>query len=141
MADARFYTSAGPITAAQLADLTGVSLEGSASLDTYYDDVATLTTASGNHVSFIDNKQYVGAFQGTRAGAVFLTRELVDQSPDGTVHLISSDPYLAYSKAATAFYPNIYAIFFLISKISMTWAKFIFDFRVIFRLLIFIKNN
>ena len=109
MADARFYTSAGPFTAAQLADLTGVCLEGPASPDTYFDDVAALTTADGNQVSFIDNKQYVGVFRGTRAGAVFLTRELVDQSPDGTVHLISGDPYLAYAKAATAFYPDIYA--------------------------------
>lgn len=109
MADARFYNSAGPFTAAQLADLTGVTLEERTSSDKYYDDVATLTSASGNQVSFIDNKQYLLEFRGTRAGAVFLTKELVVQSPENTVDLISDDPYLAYAKAATAFYPDIYA--------------------------------
>ena len=103
MADARFYTSAGPFTALQLSDLTGVSISGPASPDTYFDDVASLTSAARNHISFIDNKKYLGEFLSTQAGAVFLSRELVSQSPKGTLNLISSDPYLAYAKAATAF--------------------------------------
>ncbi len=109
MADPRFYTSAGRFTAVQLADLSGAQLGGPASPDTYFDDVAALTAAAGNHVSFIDNKQYVGDFRRTRAGAVFITSELIDQSPEGTIQLISEDPYLAYAKVATAFYPEIYA--------------------------------
>ena len=109
MPDARFYTSAGPFTALQLADLTGVSIVGHASPRKYYDDVASLTSAAGNHISFIDNKKYLGEFHSTQAGAVFLPRELISQSPKGTLNLISSDPYLAYAKAATAFYPDIYA--------------------------------
>jgi len=107
--DARFYTSAGPFTALQLADITGVSIAGPVSPDKYYDDVATLTSASGSHVSFIDNKRYVGEFRSTHAGAVFLAKGLEKQSPRGTLNLISSDPYLAYAKTATAFYPDIYA--------------------------------
>ena len=109
MADARFYTPAGRFTAAQLAELSGASLRRPTSPNTYFDDVAALTSAAFNHVSFIDNKRYVGDFRDTRAGAVFLTTELIDQSPEGTIHLISEDPYLAYAKVATAFYPDIYA--------------------------------
>ncbi len=108
MADARFYTSAGPFTALQLADLTGISIGGHPSSGTYYDDVASLASASENHISFIDNKKYLGEFQSTQAGAVFISSELVGHSPESTLNLISSDPYLAYAKAATAFYPDIY---------------------------------
>ena len=108
MADARFYTSAGPFTARQLADVTGVSIEGPESSKKLYDDVSSLSLASESQISFIDNKKYVSEFRVTQAGAVFLNREFVELSPKGVVHFITSDPYLAYAKAATAFYPDIY---------------------------------
>lgn len=105
MADPRFFKNTGPKTAADLAALTGAVLSN-LEPDTLLEDVAPLDAAQGTHLSFLDNRKYLGQFQKTQAGACFVTSDLASKAPEGVGLLITPQPYRAYALAAQAFYPQ-----------------------------------
>ncbi|MDD9899421.1 MAG: UDP-3-O-(3-hydroxymyristoyl)glucosamine N-acyltransferase [Alphaproteobacteria bacterium] len=105
MADPRFFTVAGPFTLGQLAELSGAELTDASVADKTVSDVAPLQDAEAAHVSFFDNRKYLGAFKSTQAGAVFCKPEFADAAPKGTACLVSNNPYKSYALAAQAFYP------------------------------------
>ena len=106
MADPRFFQVAGPFTLGQLADICGAELSAGADAGACFRDVAALEVASGDQVSFLDNRKYIGAFTTTAAGAVVVHPDLAERGPAGTPLLLSQDPYRAYAKVAQAFYPS-----------------------------------
>ena len=106
MADPRFYKLAGPITLKELSALTGALLSANADPNTSFEDVAPLSTAGPNDVSFLDNKKYIEDFQVSRAGACIVEEGVVKNAPEGMALLISTTPYRAYALAAQAFYPE-----------------------------------
>ena len=61
-------------------------------------NVASLHNSTPGDLSFFVNKHYYADLETTRASAVVLTAEDAPACP--TARLISSDPYLAYAKAA-----------------------------------------
>jgi UDP-3-O-[3-hydroxymyristoyl] glucosamine N-acyltransferase len=104
MADPRFFTVAGPFTAAELARRTGATLQGDGARE--FHDVAPLDAAEPRHLSFLDNCKYLDALRQTRAGACLIHPSLVAQAPKDTVLLVTPEPYRAYALAAQAFYPE-----------------------------------
>ncbi len=106
MADPRFFTRAGPFRIDELAKVIGASLQDPSRAEVMLEDVMPLTDAGTGHLSFIDNRKYVGAFRTTKATAVIASSELIDQAPDGAALLVAEDPYRAYALAAVAFYPT-----------------------------------
>jgi len=109
LADARFYKSAGPFSLTALLEISGADLVGTGSSDIDFSDIETLATAHSDHVSFIDNRQYVSDFEASGAGVIFIPEDLVDKAPESAICLKSDTPYLSYSKAASAFYPDIFS--------------------------------
>ncbi len=105
MADKRFFTVAGPFRLAQLAELAEAELGPRADPGALFNDVAPLDTATPADISFLDNRKYVSQFEGSRAGACIVAREVADRAPAGMMLLISAQPYRAYAKVAQAFYP------------------------------------
>ena len=105
MADPRFHLCAGPFTLAELATLT----EAEVGKDFYPDlrlvDVAPLDRAGAEHLSFLDNRKYVGAFVSSCAAACIVHPDLSARAPTGMALLLSKNPYKAYALAANAFYP------------------------------------
>lgn len=106
MADQRFFQVVGTFTAGELAELTGSELADAAQADTVLRDVAPLDLAGPDDISFLENRKYVSAFEGTKAGACIVKAEFLDKAPDGTLCLISKNPYMAYAQVAAAFYPD-----------------------------------
>jgi UDP-3-O-[3-hydroxymyristoyl] glucosamine N-acyltransferase len=105
MADPRFFERAGPFTLGQLAEMTGASLGDASAAPRVMHDVGALSDAGPEQLGFLDNKKYVSHFRATRAGACFVRPDMADQAPEGTVCLITKNPYRAYALAAQAFYP------------------------------------
>jgi UDP-3-O-[3-hydroxymyristoyl] glucosamine N-acyltransferase len=105
MADPRFFAKAGPFSLAELALRCGAELAVEANPDAVMLDVAPLDCAGASHISFLDNKKYVEAFTASQAGACLVHRSLTVKAPAGMALLISEDPYRAYAKVASAFYP------------------------------------
>ena len=112
MADTRFFKRAGPFTLGQLAGMTGCSLSNAALGQRVIVDVAPLSDAGIDQVSFLDNRKYLADFEGTKAGACFVRPELAGKAPLDMACLLSENPYLAYATAAQLFYPDEIATHF-----------------------------
>lgn len=106
MADARFFDLKGPFSIKEIAELTGSSIEGNGNVDAILKDVAPIDKADGEKLTFFDNRKYIDGFKVTNAAACFVKPEFADQAPKGVVCLVNKNPYMAYAKAANAFYPD-----------------------------------
>lgn len=105
MADSKFFENAGPFTLAELAEVAGADIRGG-DADASFDDVQALQDAKSSHVSFLDNKQYVGAFEASTAGACLVDPAYAERAPKGMALLLTAEPYRAYARVAQAFYPK-----------------------------------
>lgn len=70
----------------------------------------SLTEATQNEISFLENKKYVSDLKNTKAGAVFVTQENSADVPKTCVALICEEPYIALAKASKLFAPNVVEI-------------------------------
>lgn len=105
MTDPRFFKRAGPFTLRELADIANARLVTGKSSDKPLSDVAPLSQAQDDDVSFLDNKLYVPEFTASSAGACIVRPEYEEQAPGGMSLLITDEPYHAYARVASAFYP------------------------------------
>lgn len=106
MADPRFFARHGPLSLARLAEIAGAEVRGAVDLDRAFSDVAPLESAGPQDVSFLDNRRYVSAFEGSAAGACLVAPDLVERAPRGMALLVTPSPYQGYARVATAFYPQ-----------------------------------
>jgi UDP-3-O-[3-hydroxymyristoyl] glucosamine N-acyltransferase len=105
LADPRFFANAGPFTLAALAERAGAELRNAADPQRPVMDVAPLEVAGPEHLSFLDNKKYADAFAVSAAGACLARPEFAERAPAGMALLLTDDPYRAYAKVASSFYP------------------------------------
>ncbi|MCW8915818.1 MAG: UDP-3-O-(3-hydroxymyristoyl)glucosamine N-acyltransferase [Magnetovibrio sp.] len=106
MADPRFFKNAGPFTLAQLAEIANAKLQGGDG-GTQIVDVQPLQDAGKEHLSFLDNKAYVSAFEVSNAGVCLIDPKYVERAPEGMALLVTPEPYRAYARVAQAFYPAL----------------------------------
>lgn len=99
MPDARFFVTAPGLSLAQLADLTGATLNGG-NPETIIEVTAPLVHADGRSVSFLGDRKYRPDLAATRAGAVFVSPRDADAVPDGCAQLITATPQAAWARAA-----------------------------------------
>ena len=105
MPDPRFFTAAGPFTLAEIADAVGAQLADGADPERRISDVAPLSQATPEHLSFLDNRKYVDAFAACDAGACIAPATLAHRAPADVAILTSEAPYKSYALAAALFYP------------------------------------
>lgn len=94
------------MTLGQLAELSGATLSDESAAARQVVDVAPLSDATAEHLSFLDNKKYVEHFKKTKAGACFIRPDMAEHAPAGLICLVTKNPYRAYALAAQAFYPQ-----------------------------------
>lgn len=94
------------LTLAELAARFGCELVGDP--DAQLSGVGTLSSAGPGDLGFFANQRYREALRATRAGAVLLTRDDVDDCP--VAALICDDPYVTYARAATMLHPPRVAV-------------------------------
>lgn len=105
MADPRFFNVAGPFTLKELADVAGGQISDGADAAVLFSDVAPLSEASAENVSFLDNKRYIESYTKSSAGACIIHPSMAAKAPDGMALVIMDDPYRGYARVARAFYP------------------------------------
>lgn len=108
MADPAFFEKAGNFTLREIAQKTGAEIlpSGEQSESKLIRDVAALSAAGPDDLSFLDNIKYRDDFIATKAGACFVTAEMAKVAPAPLVCLVSSSPYKAYALAAQLLYPE-----------------------------------
>lgn len=92
---------------AQISAKIGATLANPEDADFIVQDVATLDTATHDHLAFLDNHKYRTQFTLTRAGAAIIHPDMVSYAPQGVKLLLTKTPYKSYALAAQAFYPDI----------------------------------
>ena len=110
IADPRFFAKAkGPFSAAALADIVKAELvprkDGGVEPTDGYIDIAPIQSACARDVSFLDNRRYLPLLDRTQAGLVIVESAFVKRVPSHCVALVTSDPYLAWSRVARLFHP------------------------------------
>jgi UDP-3-O-[3-hydroxymyristoyl] glucosamine N-acyltransferase len=105
MADPRFFHNRGPIPLGQVAVLAGAELIGG-DADQMARDVASLEEATEHDVTFLDNRKYAPQAGHTRALACLIRPEVAAELATGVARLVSPEPYHAFARVASAFYPD-----------------------------------
>lgn len=105
MADSRFFRRSGPFLLGDIADAVGADVNAAAAKRSIV-DVEPLHAASGDTITFIDNRKYLPVLAKTQAGACLAHPDVVDRVPSDTVPVVTADPYTAYAKVAQMFYPR-----------------------------------
>ncbi len=105
MADTRFFDKLGPYSLADLAQLVGGEILNDSDASLLISDVRSLTQAGSGHISFLSNPKYVGEFEKSSAAACIIARSHADIVPKGMAVLLVDDPYKAYARIASHFYP------------------------------------
>ncbi len=70
----------------------------------------TLVDSNEFEISFLENKKYVNDLENTKAAAVFVTKEFSAMVPNGTIALITDEPYLKLAHASKIFAPKLIEI-------------------------------
>lgn len=105
MADERFFQLAGPFNLEELADIADAEIAGAIPQVSEFSDVAPLSSANSNQVSFLDNKKYGDAFAVSQAGACLVHPSMAHRAPAHMALLVTNQPYHGYARVAAAFYP------------------------------------
>jgi len=105
MIDPRFHSVAGPFSMEELAELAGAEVAGATAGSGLFTDVMPLSDAGPQHVSFLDNKLYVEAFEKSGAGVCIVRPDMAARAPEHMALLLTDTPYHGYARVAQAYYP------------------------------------
>ncbi len=108
MVDFRFFRPVGARTLFQIIEAIGEgglvlsSVEGKTTIS----NIEELDVATSGHLSLAAKKSYGAALSATRAGAVFVDKELLELVPPGCVALCVEDPHLSFVRAMNYLFPD-----------------------------------
>ncbi len=105
MADLRFFTPLGPFPLGELAARAGAEI-GRGDPRRLMADVASLTEAGPDHLTFFDDRKSTGGAELTAAGACLIRSAMAERLPAATAALLVDDPYRGFALAAQAFHPS-----------------------------------
>lgn len=100
MPDPRFFQDLGPVSLAELAELTGAKLASASDGAVQVSRVAVLARAGGDSVTFLNDKRYLADLARADAAACFVPEALAASVPVGCVALVARNPHAAYAISA-----------------------------------------
>lgn len=100
-----FFAPSRAFTVAEIAAVSGASLQEADLHDRLIDGIASADSAGVNHVAFIDSK-HRGALDALKAGAVIVTAALTDKVPAGIATLVVDQPQASFAAVGRLMYPN-----------------------------------
>jgi UDP-3-O-[3-hydroxymyristoyl] glucosamine N-acyltransferase len=101
-----FFDRAAPVRLETLAQKVGALLGPGADPATLIHDVKTLADAGAGHVTFLDNRRYLGQLGATRASACLVAPAFAERVPQGVAALVMAQPYRGFAAALQLFYPD-----------------------------------
>jgi UDP-3-O-[3-hydroxymyristoyl] glucosamine N-acyltransferase len=104
MPDPRFFEDLGPVTLADLADLTGAGLADPATGGRLVRTVSVMAGADADAITFVSDRKFLAQARETKAGACFVGAADVEVLPAGCAALVTAAPQAAYAIAAHRLY-------------------------------------
>ena len=108
MADPRFFHKIDSLTLEQIATVGEVVLPDGADQHRIFKDVAGLTEAGPDDISWAFIPKAREDLKGTKAGAVIVPEKFLSFVPEGCIALVSKDAHRSYGLVASAFYPRTF---------------------------------
>lgn len=105
MADPAFFDNVGPKRLGELATQLSARLERGSS-DQLVSDVAPLSYAGPDHLSFFEGRRHLPALRSAKAGAILVNEAQAQAAPSGMALLVTKAPPLAFAMAVQIFYPG-----------------------------------
>lgn len=96
MTEPIFFKPAHPITAGEIAALTGSTLSDPSRADAAISNVAPIDRAGPRDLTFFENVRYTEALRSTRAGACLISERFAADAPSGLLLLIAREPYRGF---------------------------------------------
>ena len=110
MPDPRFFQDLGPVSLAELAELTGAELTDPAAGGAQVSRVAILSQAGPDSITFVNDKRYAANLATSAAAACFVPEALVKALPRSCAGLIIRNPHAGYAIAASRLHrPRVHA--------------------------------
>jgi UDP-3-O-[3-hydroxymyristoyl] glucosamine N-acyltransferase len=109
MADPRFYDNRGPFTLAQICAKAGAAVPGGANGAVQLHDVANLSGAAPEQLSFFTGERYAD-FSQTSAGFCFVPARIKGELPANTLLIPVASVQHAFIAAAEMFYPDCHRL-------------------------------
>lgn len=106
MTDSRFFTRKGPFTISYLQSYVGGRLDQCDNPDKQISDIAPLDQAGSDTVSCYHNTKYKDTLTATETGVCLIHEKYLDHAPTNLPLIITAQPYRAYAKIASLFYPE-----------------------------------
>ncbi|MBL4906088.1 MAG: UDP-3-O-(3-hydroxymyristoyl)glucosamine N-acyltransferase, partial [Sneathiella sp.] len=106
MADKKFFKYCGPFTLDELVSCADAEVSDRSLLSVKIEDVQSLEKAGPTDISFLSNPKYLNDFKESKAGACIVSPQNVTFSPEGMALIITENPYKAFAKISTLFYPE-----------------------------------
>src|SRR5262249_29727487 len=101
-----FFERAAPIPLAALARKVDGELASPGDPAVLIHDVRGLADASAGHLTFLDNRKYLGQLATTRAAACLIAPAFAARVPPGVAALVTAQPYRGFALALQHFYPD-----------------------------------
>jgi UDP-3-O-[3-hydroxymyristoyl] glucosamine N-acyltransferase len=101
-----FFERAGPFPLRVVAATGEAKLADGADPDLLIRDLRPLDSAGQGDLSFLDNRKYLPIFAKTGASACLVSPKFAFQAPQGLACLVTPEPYRAFAKVMTLFYPD-----------------------------------
>jgi UDP-3-O-[3-hydroxymyristoyl] glucosamine N-acyltransferase len=101
-----FFNRAGPFPLRVVADTIGAELSDSADGVRTIHDVRSLRQAGPGHITFFENRKYIGQLASTQAEACILASAYAARTPGATAALTTPSPYIAFARAVALFYAD-----------------------------------
>jgi UDP-3-O-[3-hydroxymyristoyl] glucosamine N-acyltransferase len=104
MPDRRFFAHAGPFTLADLAGLSGITVDP-AHVGLEIARAAPLVRSDARSVSFCVDRKFEPQLKATQAAAVFVPPNMVEYVPSTCIAVVTREPQAAWSRAARKLHP------------------------------------
>ncbi|MEL7302076.1 MAG: UDP-3-O-(3-hydroxymyristoyl)glucosamine N-acyltransferase [Pseudomonadota bacterium] len=101
-----FFDRVGPFKLGQLARDLSAELSPSANADVEISSIATLGEAGSGDLTFLHNPKYASQLATTKASACLVDAAAREAVPDHVVALVTTEPYRAFARALSMFYPG-----------------------------------
>ncbi|NWH08936.1 MAG: UDP-3-O-(3-hydroxymyristoyl)glucosamine N-acyltransferase [Alphaproteobacteria bacterium] len=105
MADPTFFDNAGPKRLDELAAFLSAGLFR-ASPDQHVYDVAPLSHAGPDHLSYFEGRRHLPALLASKAGAVLVSETDAGEVPPEMAQIVTKSPALAFARVVGLFYPD-----------------------------------
>ncbi|MHB2169208.1 UDP-3-O-(3-hydroxymyristoyl)glucosamine N-acyltransferase [Alsobacter sp. R-9] len=106
MTDPVFFRLASPLTLADIVSATGAKPADGADLTRTISGVAPLDRAGPDDLVFLDNPRYAPELDTTGAAACLVSPKFASRVPEGTVALVTGQPYRAFATVSGKLFPD-----------------------------------